>query len=126
MKGKRWFLGIQSRKDAAIVMIEVCRTLSELDYRWFSQNEYRLRCRRYSSLDNSQYTEIVLQLYKVQEHAYLLDFQNIHGNACSFLHMCGNIICQLQKGLQKSNIAAIMSSSAQMSQSTQYISQPQP
>ncbi|KAK8797222.1 hypothetical protein WA158_004432 [Blastocystis sp. Blastoise] len=107
VKGKRWFLGIQSRKDAAIVMIEVCRTLNDLQYKWFSQNEYRLRCRAVVAADSQQYTEIVLQLYKVQEHAYLLDFQNIHGNVCSFLHICGCIISQLQKGLQRNAIGTI-------------------
>lgn len=40
-----------------------------------------------------------LQLYKVQEHAYLLDFQKLAGNVCAFMHLCGMIIEQLQKGL---------------------------
>ena len=46
-------------------------------------------------------TEMRLQLYKVQEHAYLLDFQKLDGNVCSFMHMCGVVIDQLQKGLSK-------------------------
>ena len=42
-----------------------------------------------------------LQLYKVQEHAYLLDFQKMQGNVCSFMHMCGTVIDQLKKGLSR-------------------------
>lgn len=38
-KSKRWFLGVQSRKDAAVIMIEVCRTIAMLEYEWFQENE---------------------------------------------------------------------------------------
>ena len=51
--------------------------------------------------DHPHMTEMRLQLYKVQEHAYLLDFQKLDGNVCSFMHMCGVVIDQLQKGLSK-------------------------
>ena len=38
-KAKQWFLGVQSRKDAAVIMIEVCRTIAMLEYEWFQENE---------------------------------------------------------------------------------------
>lgn len=61
---------------------------------------YRVRCRFAARLGASEFvTEMRLQLYKVQEHAYLLDFQKLDGNVCSFMHLCGMIIDQLQKGL---------------------------
>lgn len=112
MKSKRWFLGVQSRKDAAVIMIEVCKTIELLDYEWFLENElddwiwmmtrYRIRCRQIVRLDHKVHiTEMRLQLYKVQEHAYLLDFQKLDGNVCSFMHMCGTVIDQLQKGLSR-------------------------
>ena len=63
---------------------------------------YRIRCRQLVKLDDHPHmTEMRLQLYKVQEHAYLLDFQKLDGNVCSFMHMCGVVIDQLQKGLSK-------------------------
>ena len=42
---------------------------------------YRIRCRQIVKLDDHPHmTEMRLQLYKVQEHAYLLDFQKLDGN----------------------------------------------
>ena len=76
-KSKRWFLGVQSRKDAAVIMIEVCKTISWLNYQWYVENEYRICCRQTTTVEHKEHvTEMRLQLYKVQEHAYLLDFQN--------------------------------------------------
>ena len=63
---------------------------------------YRIRCRQIVKLDDHPHmTEMRLQLYKVQEHAYLLDFQKLDGNVCSFMLMCGVVIDQLQKVLSK-------------------------
>ena len=39
MRAKRWFLGVQSRKDAAVIVSEVCKTLSLLNIEWFQENE---------------------------------------------------------------------------------------
>lgn len=102
-KSKRWFLGVQSRKDAAVIMIEVCKTISWLNYQWYLENEYRICCRQTTTVEHKEHvTEMRLQLYKVQEHAYLLDFQKLNGNVCSFMHMCGTVIDQLQKRLSHS------------------------
>ena len=66
------------------------------------RRRYRIRCRQLVKLDDHPHmTEMRLQLYKVREHAYLLDFQKLDGNVCSFMHMCGVVIDQLQKGLSK-------------------------
>ena len=68
----------------------------------FITYRYRIRCRQIVKLDQKEHiTEMRLQLYKVQEHAYLLDFQKLNGNVCSFMHMCGTVIDQLQKGLSR-------------------------
>ena len=66
------------------------------------KRRYRIRCRQMVKLDDHPHmTEMRLPLYKVQEHAYLLDVQKLDGNVCSFMHMCGVVIDQLQKGLSK-------------------------
>lgn len=39
LRNKRWFLGVQSRKDAAVIIIEVCKTLALLQCQWFLENE---------------------------------------------------------------------------------------
>lgn len=94
---------MQSRKDAAVIMIEVCKTIAMLGYQWYIESEYRVRCRQTTNVDQKELvTEMRLQLYKVQEHTYLLDFQKMGGNVCSFMHMCGTVIDQLQKGLSRS------------------------
>ena len=68
------------------------------------RHRYRIRCRQTVLLDQKKHvTEMRLQLYKVQEHAYLLDFQKLQGNVCSFMHMCGTVIDQLQRGLSRSS-----------------------
>lgn len=36
---KKWFLGVQSKRDSAVIMIEVCRTMIFLGYEWFLENE---------------------------------------------------------------------------------------
>lgn len=65
-------------------------------------DRYRICCRNIVRIEQKMHTtEMRLQLYKVQEHAYLLDFQKLGGNVCSFMHMCGTIIDQLQKGLSR-------------------------
>ena len=74
-------------------MIEVCRTIAMLEYEWFQENEYRIRCRQTVLLDQKKHvTEMRLQLYK-----------KLHGNVCSFMHMCGTVIDQLQRGLSRSS-----------------------
>lgn len=66
-------------------------------------SRYRVRCRHTTLIDGRNHvSEMRLQLYKVQEHAYLLDFQKLEGSVCSFMHLCGTVIDQLQKGLSKS------------------------
>ena len=42
---RRWYLGIQSKKDPGHVMIEVLRALQELDFKWICLSPYRIRAR---------------------------------------------------------------------------------
>ena len=40
--------------------------------------------------------KIGLQLYKVQQNIYLLDFQKLEGNGFSFMNICALIVTQLK------------------------------
>ncbi|KAJ0393091.1 hypothetical protein P43SY_004485 [Pythium insidiosum] len=40
--------------------------------------------------------KIGLQLYKVQQHIYLLDFQRLDGNAFTYMNLCARIITELK------------------------------
>jgi len=42
---RRWYLGIQSKKDPAHVMTEVYKALSALGCEWLQLSNYRIRCR---------------------------------------------------------------------------------
>lgn len=84
-----------------MVMMEVCRTVKLLGCEWIQENEYCIRCRQLDKNGTETVTEMRLQLYKVQEHSYLLDFQKLDGNVCSYMHLCGLVIDSLQKGLSR-------------------------
>ena len=62
-RAKRWFLGVQSRKDAAVIMIEVCRTVQALGCEWIQENDYCVRCRQLEKEGTEVVTEMRLQLY---------------------------------------------------------------
>jgi hypothetical protein len=42
---RRWYLGIQSKKEPAAVMTEVYKALDELKCEWQTLASYRVRCR---------------------------------------------------------------------------------
>lgn len=88
---KRWFLGIQSKKDPAAVMTEVFTALHSADCDWSVIDTYRVQARL-----APPGCVIRLNLYKVQREVFLLDFQNVDGNWFSFLCLCGRIIRELQ------------------------------
>jgi len=44
-RNRRWYLGIQSKKDPAHVMTEVYKALMALGCEWFQLSSYRIKCR---------------------------------------------------------------------------------
>ena len=44
-RNRRWYLGIQSKKDPAHVMTEVYKALMALDCQWLQLSSYRIKCR---------------------------------------------------------------------------------
>jgi 5'-AMP-activated protein kinase catalytic alpha subunit len=96
-KRRRWYLGIQSKKDPAHVMTEVYRALLQLGCEWRMTGSYGLKCRWSPSGAADEYRVIAgLTLYKVQQNIYLLDFQRKEGDQFSFMMLCGKIITQLK------------------------------
>jgi hypothetical protein len=43
-KRRRWYLGIQSKKDPAHVMTEVFKAMQLLNCLWYPVNQYRVLC----------------------------------------------------------------------------------
>jgi len=124
-KRRRWYLGIQSKKDPGHVMNEVYRALGFLTCEWKTVTSYRIKCRWRPNFhlvfpspgsgtgdffasfrgenaplrqrQHPDYTIIIaLSLYKVQQHIYLLDFQKIEGDCFTFMALCAKIISQLK------------------------------
>ncbi|TMW58966.1 hypothetical protein Poli38472_007111 [Pythium oligandrum] len=108
-KRRRWYLGIQSKKEPAHVMSEVYKALHVLHFDWKVVAPYRVKCRwqptsqqlqqmqdEGDELPSSLTVKIGLQLYKVQQHIYLLDFQKLDGNAFTYMNLCARIITELK------------------------------
>uniref|UniRef100_A0AAV1UUN6 non-specific serine/threonine protein kinase n=1 Tax=Peronospora matthiolae TaxID=2874970 RepID=A0AAV1UUN6_9STRA len=116
-KRRRWYLGIQSKKEPAHVMSEVYKALFVLHFEWKVVAPYRVKCRWQSSGEGTnddgggggggspeeamlqqqmQRIKVGLQLYKVQQHIYLLDFQRLDGNAFTYMNLCARIITELK------------------------------
>ena len=51
--------------------------------------------------EKGKYVKVGLQLFKVQQGIYLLDFKKIAGHAFVFMGLCESIITNLQRGLSK-------------------------
>jgi 5'-AMP-activated protein kinase catalytic alpha subunit len=118
VRRRRWYLGIQSKKEPADVMTEIYRVLGVLGFQWKIRTPFGVRCRwgwsgggvprdegdgkRSPSPERPRGTpqlKLALQLYKVQQHIYLLDFQRISGQPFLFMELCSKIITNLQSGL---------------------------
>lgn len=121
---RKWYLGIQSKKDPECVMTEVFRALRSLKAQWhYSSNRpYRIACRwRPSCLGlrdpgvPDEWIYVVLQLYRVQKSIYLLDFQRMGSisGSFSFMRLCSLIISALKTPSTTSNVA--LSSTASLS-----------
>ncbi|DAZ93149.1 TPA: hypothetical protein N0F65_006348 [Lagenidium giganteum] len=108
-KRRRWYLGIQSKKEPAHVMSEVYKALHVLHFEWKVVAPYRVKCRWQAPAFAAASREIQgaqqfrassikigLQLYKVQQHIYLLDFQKLDGNAFTYMNLCARIITELK------------------------------
>ena len=143
VKRRRWYLGIQSKKDPAHVMTEVHKALLSLGCKWYPCTNYRILClwkqpirsdvSSFHTVDgivheddeemevddtdasSSVSVKIALSLYKVQANIYLLDFQRVEGNAFGFMKLCALIITEL-KNLSAASRAQQQAMAAQQQQ----------
>mmetsp|Transcript_16290 Transcript_16290/g.22954 ORF Transcript_16290/g.22954 Transcript_16290/m.22954 type:complete len:688 (-) Transcript_16290:185-2248(-) len=59
-RNRRWYLGIQSKKDPAHVMTEVYKALMALGCEWFQQSSYRIKARWRPNKSSGQNTSSVV------------------------------------------------------------------
>eukprot|EP00924_Labyrinthula_sp_SR-Ha-C_P005723 snap_masked-scaffold_14-processed-gene-3.24-mRNA-1 protein AED:0.00 eAED:0.00 QI:0/-1/0/1/-1/1/1/0/599 len=95
IKRRKWYLGIQSKKDPELVMNEVFRVLGVIGCKFgtLSNKPYSVDVIwRVKGCDEIVYLR--LQLYQVQSPIFLLDFQrgSRTKNSLRFLQLCGMII----------------------------------
>eukprot|EP00605_Chrysophyceae_sp_TOSAG23-4_P001245 GSChrysophyteH1.ASY1.ANO1.1356.1 assembled CDS len=112
---RRWYLGIQSKKDPGHVMTEVYKALLSLGCTWHAATSYRVLVLKRFQLESGstnpspgddlmddlatvKYVDVkvALSLYRVQQSIYLLDFQRIEGDAFGFMKTCAMIITELK------------------------------
>ncbi|GAN07463.1 pkinase-domain-containing protein [Mucor ambiguus] len=71
----RWHFGIRSKCPAWEVMLEIYRSLQNVGMEWRTLDPYHLRCRyKYENL--GLVVKFDLQLYKLENNSYLVDFKN--------------------------------------------------
>lgn len=71
----RWHFGIRSKCPAWEVMLELYRSLQNVGMEWKTIDAYHLRC-RYKYPTVGLVVKFDLQLYKLENNSYLVDFKN--------------------------------------------------
>lgn len=71
----RWHFGIRSKCPAWEVMLEIYRSLQNVGMEWRTMDSYHLRC-RYKYENIGLVVKFDLQLYKLENNSYLVDFKN--------------------------------------------------
>lgn len=71
----RWHFGIRSKCPAWEVMLEIYRSLQNVGMEWRTLDAYHLRC-RYKYPTVGLVVKFDLQLYKLENNSYLVDFKN--------------------------------------------------
>lgn len=79
IKRPKWHLGIRSTSQPQDIMLEVFRAMKSLNYEWKILNPYHVRVRCCKSPGNPDvgFSKLSLQLYKVDQKSYLLDFKSL-------------------------------------------------
>ncbi|KAI8388797.1 kinase-like domain-containing protein [Radiomyces spectabilis] len=75
----KWHFGIRSKCPAWEVMLEIYRSLQNVGMEWRNIDMYHLRCRyRYERLN--LVVKFDLQLYKLDNNSYLVDFKSVESS----------------------------------------------
>jgi 5'-AMP-activated protein kinase catalytic alpha subunit len=134
IRRRRWYLGIQSKKEPGNVMVEVLSALRSLELKWAMLSPYCVQARWVEndvpkSLNSGgvpskpesvskhntgrRVVTVNLQLYKVQQNIYLLDFQMLQGGIFMFITFCSRFINQLKLRPARLKLAAAEEQHAQ-------------
>ena len=89
-ENQMWKLGISSTLSPAVILDKIYSVLVDLDFEWKVINEYHIQCRpKAYQLANPQ--KFTIQLFKVKNKNYLLDFKKLSGDTCAFFEACSQL-----------------------------------
>lgn len=85
-----WKLGISSTLQPSVILEKIYSVLIDLDMEWKVINEYHIQCRpKTYPPENPQ--KFTIQLFKVKNKNYLLDFKKLSGDTCAFFEACSQL-----------------------------------
>lgn len=88
-KKQQWRLGITSPRTPRQIMDSLAQILRANDLEWKVIGPYQLRCKTVSA---EKIVRIGMQLFKVQQHCYLLDMKKLEGEICPFFEICSRVM----------------------------------
>mmetsp|Transcript_2344 Transcript_2344/g.7017 ORF Transcript_2344/g.7017 Transcript_2344/m.7017 type:complete len:506 (-) Transcript_2344:768-2285(-) len=119
---RRWRLGGQSRGHPSAIIAELLRALRASQVMWKKAAPYNFRCRKVVQLpgkvasieeavaemetggdqvDGAPTTrerllKFEVQMYRLREGEYVVDFQRLHGELFLFMDLCSTLFCSLR------------------------------
>ncbi|KAG0164171.1 Protein kinase [Apophysomyces sp. BC1034] len=100
----KWHFGIRSKCPAWEVMLEIYRSLQHVGMEWRTLDTYHLRCRyQYSNI--GLVVKFDLQLYKLDNNSYLVDFKNVDTSRVTSEADVDHQFSRLEETLQKNTAA---------------------
>ncbi|KAH6574081.1 hypothetical protein BASA62_002630 [Batrachochytrium salamandrivorans] len=74
----RWHYGIRSKSDPLDIMFEIYRALGNASMKWKTVDPFKIRCLHITS--RGQEIKVDIQLLKIENGSYLVDFKNVASN----------------------------------------------
>ncbi|KAF7732742.1 Protein kinase [Apophysomyces ossiformis] len=96
----KWHFGIRSKCPAWEVMLEIYRSLQHVGMEWRTLDTYHLRC-RYKYNDIGLVVKFDLQLYKLDNNSYLVDFKDVDTSRVTGSADVDEHLSRLEDTLQK-------------------------
>jgi 5'-AMP-activated protein kinase catalytic alpha subunit len=106
-EGKRWYLGVLSKHPPKEIMYHLYLSLKNNSFEWKTVGTFQLRCRIVEDRD----TKIAIQLYRIKQGQYLLDFKRLSGDTYLFFSSCARVMSSLSQSLAGSNAPHVLPAS---------------
>eukprot|EP01103_Thecamoeba_quadrilineata_P013486 TRINITY_DN3766_c0_g1_i1.p1 TRINITY_DN3766_c0_g1~~TRINITY_DN3766_c0_g1_i1.p1 ORF type:complete len:513 (+),score=82.04 TRINITY_DN3766_c0_g1_i1:190-1539(+) len=98
-KPDKWCLGLISSLPPKQIMTEIMRILVKINFEWKIVPPYQIRCRNKEQSSTRPLVRIAIQLYKLKDGTYLIDFKIIQGNVSPFFESAYRMLHEFQSVL---------------------------